>query len=790
MIQNYFKTAWRNIMRSKGYSLINIGGLAIGMTITIMIGLWIFDELNFNKSFSNYERVGQAYMHQTFNGHIGSQTAMPVPVGKALKDNYPEFEEVAMASWNKPRIIAYKENKFSKNGMFVEPSFTKIFSLKMKYGTQDGLRDVNSIMLSETLAKSLFGSDNPIGKIIKIDNKKSLSVTGVFKDFPANSNLADVTNLGTWAYYENDEEWVKQSNTNWGNNSFQCFTLLKRNTDINIANTKIRNLILDNIDNKTPKPKLFVMPMSRWHLYSEYKEGVNTGGRIQFVWLFGIIGLFVLLLACINFMNLSTARSEKRAKEVGIRKAVGSARKALIFQFLTESVLVVAISFLLAIGLSVLLLPFFNDVAGKSIKIPWNYAPFWIFSIVFIVLTGVIAGSYPALYLSSFNPVKVLKGTFRAGRFQAIPRKILVVVQFTVSVALIIGTIIIYQQIQYAKNRPVGYDKNNLIYLEMTTPDLDGKYDVLRSDLKATGMVEEMSKSSSPVTAIRSNTTGFNWEGKTPGSNPLFGTIGITHEFGKTVGFQIIKGRDFSREFLTDSAAFIINESAAAIIGGDVVGKFISGDDHKFKIIGVIKDMVMQSPYDPMMPTVFWLNYEFVNVITIKIKQGVSMSGAIEKIGKVFKKYNPGSPFEYQFVDQDFGKKFEAEERIGKLAGVFGVLAILISCLGLFGLASFVAEQRIKEIGIRKVLGASVGQLWAMLSKDFLWLVIIACVIAAPLAYYFLHKWLQGYDYRTNISGWVFVFAGIVAVVITILTVSFQAIKAAAANPIKSLRTE
>ncbi len=790
MIANYFKTAWRNLLRSKGYSLINIGGIAIGMTITIIIALWIFDEFNFNKSFDNYDRIGQAYMHQTFNAHIGTQTSMPVPVGKALKDNYPEFEEVSMASWNQSRVIAYKENKFSKKGMYVQPSFTKIFSLNMVQGEKNGLNEVNSIMLSETLAKSLFGKDNPIGQAIKFNNKNSLIVTGVFTDFLSGSDFADVTHLATWAYYVNDETWVKNAASEWDNNSFQCFTLLKKNANLNQLNVKIKDIVLNNKEQDGLKPVLFVMPMNRWHLHNEYKEGINTGGRIQFVWLFGIIGIFVLLLACINFMNLSTARSEKRAKEVGIRKAVGSARNSLIFQFLAESVLVVAISFLVAISLIVLLLPFFNEIAGKHIKIPWNYLPFWVFSIVFIVLTGLVSGSYPAFYLSSFNPVKVLKGTFKTGRFQALPRKVLVVVQFTVSIALIIGTVIVYQQIQYAKNRPLGYDKSNLIYMEITTPDLYGKCDVLRSDLKATGMVEEMSESSSPVSAIWSNNSGYSWEGKASEFNPSWGTIACTHEFGKTVGFQIKEGRDFSRGFKLDSSAVILNESAAAMIGNSVVGKFITSQNKKYQVVGVVKDMVMQSPYDPMMPTIFMLNYEWADVINVKIKDGVSLATALDKIGNVFKKYNPGAPFDYQFVDQEFGKKFEAEERIGKLAGVFGVLAILISCLGLFGLASFVAEQRIKEIGIRKVLGASVIELWSLLSKDFLWIVIISCAIATPLSYYFLHKWLHGYDYRTSISGWVFVFAGVVSVIITIITVSFQAIKAALANPVKSLRTE
>jgi len=518
---------------------------------------------------------------------------------------------------------------------------------------------------------------------------------------------------------------------------------------------------------------------------------VNVGGRIQFVWLFGAIGIFVLLLACINFMNLSTARSEKRAKEVGIRKAIGSVRTQLVNQFLSESMLVVFVAFLIALSLVTIALPWFNNLASKKMTMLWTNPMFWIISLVFVAVTGLLSGSYPALYLSSFEPVKVLKGTFRVGRFASIPRKVLVVVQFTVSVTLIIGTIIVYRQIQYAKDRPIGFDRNSLIYVNMTTPDLYGKYDVIRNDLLNTGMVDNMAESSSPVTGIWSSNIGFSWEGMDPNAQPLFGTIACTHDFGKTVGFQLKEGRDFSRDFKTDTSAMILNESAANMVASKgVVGKFITWNDRKYHVVGIIKDMVMQSPYEPIMPSVFIMDYGWANVISVKLKTSASASEALNKVEAVFKKHNPGSPFDYKFVDQEFGQKFATEERVGRLASFFAVLAIFISCLGLFGLASFVAEQRTKEIGIRKVLGASVTNLWTLLSRDFVFLVIISCLIAIPIAYYFLNDWLQKYEYRTGISWWVFAVSGGGALAITLLTVSFQAIKAALMNPIKSLKSE
>jgi putative ABC transport system permease protein len=498
------------------------------------------------------------------------------------------------------------------------------------------------------------------------------------------------------------------------------------------------------------------------------------------------------MLACINFMNLSTARSEKRAKEVGIRKTVGSVRGQLIRQFLSESVLVAFVSLVFSILFVVLLMPLFNKLADKNIELPWTSSFFWLIMLTFTFITGLISGSYPALYLSRFDPIKVLKGTYRVGRFASLPRKILVVVQFTFSIALIIGTVIVYKQIQYAKNRPVNYRNEGLISINMSTPDLYGHYDAIRSDLLATGVVDNMAESSSPTTSVWSNQIGFNWQGKDPNSLPSFGTIAVTQDFGKTIGWQIKEGRDFSKDFATDSLAIVLNESAVKQVGmkQDIVGQTIQFNDKNYTVIGVIKDMIMESPYKPVTPTIFLHDANWANIITIAIKHGEPIKTALSKIETVFKKFNPASPFDYTFNDEDYAKKFADEERIGRLATFFAILAIFISCLGLFGLASFVAEQRKKEIGVRKVLGASVYNLWQMLSREFALLVFISCFIAIPLAWYYLNNWLKQYEYHTPISFWIFIASAIVALVITIVTVSFQAIKAAIANPVESLRTE
>ena len=795
MLKNYFKIAWRNLTKNKGYSAINILGLAAGMAVAMLIALWIWDEVTFDNYHTNHKQLAQVMT--TFFGDKNEEntmTAIAIPIGNELRTKYAsDFKNVSLASWNFGHVLGVGEKKITASGMWVEANFPSMFSLKMIEGNINALKDPSSVLLSASIAKALFGNADAINKTIKLDNKNDFKVAGVFEDFPHNTTLHDAKLFLPWNKYILTEKWLKDAQTQWNNHSFQAYVQVNENTDIDKLSAKAKMVAMVHKNEKTDgKEEMVLQPMDKWHLYSDFKNGKATGGRIQFVWLFCIIGVFVLLLACINFMNLSTARSEKRAKEVGIRKTVGSVRSQLIGQFLSESVLVAFLSFILSILLVIALIPFFNKLADKSISLPWSNPVFWLVALLFTFITGLIAGSYPALYLSSFEPIKVLKGTFRVGRFASLPRKVLVVVQFTFSIALIIGTIIVFKQIQFAKNRPVFYDREGLITISMSTPDLYGHYDALRSDLLATNVVSNMAESSSPTTNVYSNQIGFNWQGKDPNTLPAFGTIWVTTEFGNTIGWKIKEGRDFSKAFATDSLAMILNETAVKQVGmkQDIVGQNIQFNDKNYHVVGIIKDMIMESPYKPVQPTVFMYDPENVGVVTVAIKHGVPVQSALNKIETVFKKYNPSAPFDYTFNDEDYAKKFADEQRVGNLATFFTILAIFISCLGLFGLASFVAEQRKKEIGVRKVLGASVFNLWQMLSKEFALLVIISCFIAIPLAWYYLHQWLQQYDYKTNIPLWIFLISGIGALVVTLLTVSFQAIKAAIANPVKSLRTE
>ncbi len=793
MFKNYFLTAWRNLYKSKGYSAINIGGLAVGMAVAILIGLWIWDELSYNKYHKNYDKIARVMQHQVFNGEIGTQISNPAVMAGEIRNKFgSDFKYVLQSSWNFDHTLTYGEKKFLKEGSFFEPEVTEMLSLKMLKGTRAGLKDPYSILLSESVAKAYFGSDDPMGKVIRIDNKYDVKVTGVYKDLPYNTSFRDLTYIMPWDLYLSQNPWIKEMKNPWGSNFTQTFAQVADNSDMQKVSAKIKNVKLDQVSKEEKKynAQVFLQPMGKWHLYGDFKNGINTGGRIQYIWLFGIVGLFVLLLACINFMNLSTARSEKRAKEVGVRKAIGSGRRQLIAQFFSESFMVVILAFFLSLVLVVLALPFFNEVADKKLLMLWSNPVFWLMGLLVCIFTGLLAGSYPALYLSSFNPVKVLKGTFRAGRFASVPRKVLVVLQFSVSVILMIGTIVVYQQIQHAKNRPVGYNRESLVWVGLGD-EIQKKYEALRTELKSNNVVVEMATATSPPTDDWNTNGGFDWEGKDPNQAVDFPNNGVSYEFGKVIGWELKEGRDFSREFASDSAAFILNESAVKFIGfKDPIGKILKWEGKPYTIIGVVKDMLVSSPYEPIRASLYHMTLKNGNVIQIRINPNLAPSVAVDKIETAFRKFDPASAFQFRFVDQTFAQKFGEEERIGKLATCFAFLAIFISCLGLFGLASFVAEQRTKEIGIRKVLGASVPNLWQLLSKQFVYLVIVSLVISVPVAYYFMNGWLRNYEYRTGIPWWIFAAAGAGAMAITLLTVSFQAIKAALANPVKSLRTE
>lgn len=784
MYKSYFKIAWRNLLKNKGYSSINIVGLATGMTVAMLIGLWIWDELSFDSYFQNRDRLAQVGLNQTDHGITYTGGTVQMPLGDALRTKYAtDIKALSLTSWNNDHGLTVGDKKLSAKGMWVQPDFPQMFTLHMVSGTRDALKDPSAILISSTLAKSIFGNSDPVNKTIRIDNRMDLTVGGVYADLPHNTTFHETRLLLPWG---NQQNWMN-SETSWMNHCGQLFVQLYDHADFNQTIQKIKNVPTPYI--KQWKEEVMLLPLSKAHLYNEFKNGKNSGGRITFVWLFGIIGVFVLLLACINFMNLSTARSEKRAKEVGIRKTIGSQRTQLVGQFLTESVVITLLAFVLSLLATQLALPFFNDLADKNISIAWNNPVFWILALGFTLFTGIVSGSYPAFYLSSFKPGSVLKGARKVGRLASLPRKVLVVIQFTVSLTLIIGTAVVFQQIRFAKNRITGYNREGLITVNINTPELEKHYDALKNDLMQTGALTNVARSSQSP-AHFGNNNGVDWRGKDPDLVVFFRNVNVTPEFGQTIDWTIKEGRDFSEEISSDSAATLVNETAVRTMGfKNPLGEIVKFGGNDYTIIGVVKDMVTDSPYKPVEPAIFF-NRGWLGIITLHLNPEISIKEALAKIETVFRKHDPNAPFEFSFVDEVFDRKFSNEERIGNLAALFAILAIFISCLGLFGLASFVAEQRTKEIGIRKVLGASVSNLWRMMSRDFLALVIISCAISTPLSIVFMNDWLVQYDYRTNLSWELFAGATAGVMLLTLLTVSYQAVKAAMANPINSLRSE
>ncbi len=805
MFKSYFKIGWRNLSRNKMYSLINIGGLAVGMAVVMLIGLWVYDEVSYNHSHTNYRNIAQVY--RRFTEPLEQKTIstewLPQPMAKVLTEKYGHlFKHIVLVRSYSDYTLRVGESSFIKVGQFIENGMTDMFSLNMLRGSKESLSDQQAIIISESTAKAIFGEKDPINQTVKLDSKIDAVVRGVYADIAKNSVFGNIQFFANFENLRANNEGIKANENNWGQTSHWIYVQTKDNVSVERASEAMRDLYLkDSPDGfkegaKKYKTNVWLHPMKDWYLYSEFKDGYPIAGRVTYVWLFAIVGLFVLLLACINFMNLSTARSEKRAKEVGIRKAIGSVKLQLVNQFLSESFLVVFLALVIALVLVSMSLSPFNELADKSIQLPFDNIYFWLLCFAFLTITSFLSGLYPAFYLSSFQPVKVLKGSSPLGRFAALPRRILVITQVSVSVVLMIGTIIVYQQIQYAQNRPIGYDRKGLIRIPIKDPDFNKSKLVIQNELLASGLASNVGFSSSPVTAIWDNWGGFTWKGKNPEAESSFTVTWTNEDYGKTIQWKVLQGRDFSREFGTDADVVIINKSAAKYMGlENPIGEFITQESNNNQhrlIIGVVDDVIATSPYESVQPGFYWLEKDASNLwqMLIKLNHSISTKEALSKIESIQNKLVPSAPFVYSFVDEEYGNKFKAEQRLGRLASLFAILAIFISCLGLFGLSSFIAEQKTKEIGIRKVLGASVATLWRMLSKDFVVLVLLSCFIAVPISYYFLTNWLKTYQYHTEISWWVFALSGMGALAITIVTVSFQAIKAAMANPINSLRSE
>jgi putative ABC transport system permease protein len=791
MLRSYFHVAWRHLSGNKLYTLINIAGLAVGMATALLVGLWINDEATFDQYTPGHDHVAEILLLQRISSSVMGRHATPehpetfigttvAPVsGTVLQHGYENiFEKTALVTYNVDYLIGAGEKKLTRKACYAQSTLPEIFGFRMIAGNAASLKDPTTLLLSASTAKALFGTMDPIGKTVRVDTRKDLRVGGVYNDLPNNTSFFGTDLLLPWTGADADWAWIATDDS-WMDHGCRLFARLTPHTTYSQATERIRFLPTPHIDQW--HEELLTYPLDRLHLH----DPSQAQDRTQDLWLFGTIGALVLLLACINFMNLSTARSEKRAKEVGIRKTLGSHRSQLIQQFLSESMLTALLAFVLGILLAWLTLPGFNHLSAKEIHFPWTSLAFWTAAIVFTGLTGLLAGAYPAFYLSAFNPVRQFSR--RTGLF----RKVLVVTQFTVSLSLIIATIVIFRQIGFTKDRPTGYNREGLLTVNMNTDTLHNHSEAVQNDLLRTGLVSHVARSSWSTDGFWSNSY-LTWNGmQAERQGTLYRDVRVSPEFGATVGWTIVQGRDFSSDFATDSSGMIINEAALKAAGfKNPIGQVVEYRNKTYHIIGIASNMLTNSPYDYIEPVVFYQKDADVAVFTIRIKPGTPMHSALAAIGAIFNRYNPESPFLYSFNDDTYAAKFAAETRQGNISVALTVLALFISCLGLFSLASFVAEQRTKEIGVRKVLGAGVIGLWALLSKDFLRLVVLSMAIAMPLMALLMKKWLENYTYRTPLSWWIFGAAGAGILLVTVATVSYQSLKAALANPIRALRTE
>ena len=791
MIKNFFKTAWRGMIKNKFYSIINILGLTIGMTSAILILLWIHNEMSHDRFYEKTDRIYLANNRDKVNGEMFAWNNTPKPLGLAIKKDYPEVEDVVrLNEYAANFLLTVGDKHFSLHGEFADSDFLKMFSLPLLQGNAaTALNSPNGIVLTQQLAIKLFGNEDAMGKTVRIDTADNFTVTAVLKDLPPNTRF-NFEYVLPWSY--STKKGIDDNN--WTNNNVLTYILLKPGTSQAAFDAKIKNITISHTANSADKSttQVFTQRLNDTWLYEKQENGKYVGGRIERVKLFSIIAALILMIACINFMNLSTARSEKRGKEVGIRKVIGAQKKSLIAQFIAESIMLAFIAGVLSIIVVLFVLPAYDQLVGVKLFIDFSNPYYWLFVLLFILFTGLLAGLYPAFYLSSFKPIKVLKGTFKLSGSVVTPRKVLVVLQFTFAIILIIGTIIVEEQIKYAQNRDAGYSRDNLAFI-IEFGDAHKNYELIKRGLLESGAATAVAQTSAPMTESWGDSWGFSWNGSTESDKKTdFNMFSADDDFAKAMKIKVLQGRGIDvNQYKTDSNACLLNEAAVKVMHlKNPIGTEIRSGNNKAHVVGVIKDFILGTPYEPVQQMIIVGPIFGGDVINFRVNPEPTFAANLQKAENVFKQYNPQYPFNVRFYDHEYDLKFQGEKQTATLAGLFAGLTILISCLGLLGLATFVAEARIKEIGVRKVLGASVRGIVALLSKDFLKLVLISFLIASPVAWIVMHNWLASYTYRVDISLWVFVIAGLLSATIAFMTVSFQAIKAAIANPVKSLRTE
>ncbi|MEC3881466.1 ABC transporter permease [Parapedobacter sp. 10938] len=797
MISNYLRIAWRNLKRDKGFSAINIIGLTIGLMAATAIALWIQSELTYDRFYSNTDRLSEVFTSDEFQGERHAWGATAAILGPTLAAEYPEVETVVrIANMRSRYVLRVGAHKFTPRGIAPDSSFFKLFDFNFIAGDKSTpLAEPNNVVLTESLARRLFGKTDVIGQSIALDTLATLQVSAVIEDIPANSRFSGIEYFCPWLFAEKTLGTVYYGS--WTGYNHQAYVLLRPGVELRAFNEKIRAFVATHDTDPTNTAHIFLHPATKWHLYNKSENGQMVAGRLTTVRLFIVIAVFILLLACINFTNLSTARSEKRAKEVGVRKVVGARRNTLIGQFLTESIFLSVIAGVLALILLIPAMPFFSELIGRELSLSAIHPFFWLFFALFLLLTGIVAGIYPAFFLSGFQPVKTLKGTLVPFRSTFTPRQVLVVLQFTFSIALICCTLIVGRQIQYVQNRDNGYNKDNLIYVAMNG-DARKNYALIKKELLDNGAATAVTKTIGPITRHTTNSWGFSWPNSKPEDYDLvFEGLSSDADFVETMQVEVVAGRDIDAyQFPTDSNAVLLNETAVKRMGlVDPLGVELVRNkgkeyEERWHVVGVVKDFILQSPYDAIEPLIVYGPAGYFSYMHIRLNPNHTTAENLALAEAAFNTFNPNYTFEYTFVDSAYARKFEEELRIATLTALFATIAIVIACLGLFGLAAFTAQRKTKEIGIRKVLGASITGIVTLLSKSFIKLVCLAIVIASPIAWWAMNQWLEDYTYRIEVEWWIFALTGLAALVIALLTVSWQAIRAAVANPVDSLRDE
>ncbi|MEQ8469601.1 MAG: ABC transporter permease [Marinoscillum sp.] len=788
MLKNFLKVALRTIRRNKVYSIINIMGLAIGLACAILILLWVQDELNYNSYHRNINDIYGVMENQNYEDRIGTTFSTPGPLGPYLKTTYPEVEHSSRLTWESENLFSVNDQSFYEMGRYVDEDFFSIFTFEFLHGNaEDPFTTKTSLVLTEKLAQKYFPDEDPIGKTIKLNNDELFTVTGVVKKWPDNTSNGDFDYLVNFEYFwDENKNWLDQ----WGNNNVRCFIQLNESVNWEEFSHKLTNLLDEKNDDNAVQ--LFLHPLSNLHLYSSWDNGVlDGGGRIRYVRIFTIIAFFILMIACINFMNLATAQAVKRAKEVGLRKVVGAVKSNLIFQFLSESVVFAIFSGLIAIGLVILLLEPFNLLTQKAISFDLDPSS-GVILLLLVLITGLASGSYPAFYISRFQPASVLKGQIKSGQGAVRFRKALVTTQFVLSIIMIFCTIVVYQQLVYAQNLEIGFNKEGLIYVEMHQ-DMNDKYEVIKDQLMKNPDIKMVTAMSMPPLGFGNSTWGFDWPGKDPQSKILFSNLSIDNTFTETFEIPLAAGRSFDPKFTTDTLHFMVNVAGATAMGftpDEVVDQPVTlwGERHG-KVIGVFEDFNFTSTRSKIRPLLMLHDPDWLNHLIIRAQPGKNLE-AINILGSIYQEFAPAYPFEYTFVDARWNEFYENEARTAKLFNTFAFVAIFISCLGLFGLAAFSIQQRTKEIGVRKVLGASVFSIIRITTKEFAIMILLAALIGSPVAWYLMDMWLEDFAFRIDVTLAIPVITTLIAIAVAILTVSYHALRASSTNPVNALKFE